>query len=85
MRQSPSGLYLPDDGAELFSISWDAQATEHEIDQAIALNGTAANWFDGRIETDVFTDHVAEILGDPYGYLNYVQSLLPEPVRIFKE
>lgn len=77
MVRSPNGLLLPDDCAELFSVSWDNQATEHEIDQAIELNGILANWIDGNVETDVATDAVAEIYeGDPYDFWNHVNGIL---------
>ena len=75
--RSPAGLILPDDCAELFIVTWDAQATESEIDKAIALNGAASDWLEGKIETDTYLDQVAETVYDPYRFLDYVDNLLP--------
>lgn len=75
---TPSGLLLPDDCAELFVVTWDGQATESEIDKAIALNGAGCDWLDGKIETDTYLDHVAEVAGDPFDFLDYIDQLLPK-------
>lgn len=80
--QSPSGLYLPDDCAELFTVTWDRQASESEIDKAIALNGAACDWLDGKVETDTYLDHVAEAWGDPFDFLDHIEGLLPKETGI---
>lgn len=88
MITSPAGLALPDDCAELFSVSWNGEATDHEIDKAIELNGILANWVDGKVETDVATDAVAEIYeGDPYDFWDYVDGLiLPKTgISVYKQ
>lgn len=84
MMRSPSGLILPDDFAELLIVSWDGQASDHDVARAIALNGSACDWLDGKIETDTFTDQIAEVVGDPFDYLDYVEALLPPEIRIFQ-
>jgi len=84
--RSPSGLVLPNDCAELFTISWNNQATEHEIDRAIKLNGILANWVDGNVETDVATDAIAEISDtDPFEYFDHINGiLLPAGLSVYK-
>lgn len=82
--RSPSGLILPDDCAELFIVSWDNQASDHDIDRAIALNGSACDWLEGKIETDTFTDQIAEVVGDPFDYLDHIDQFLPPELRIFQ-
>ena len=71
-------LWLPNDPAELLAVTWDSQASDHEIDKAIALNGAGADWLDGKIETDTYLDHIAETVGDPYDFLDHVEDLLPK-------
>lgn len=77
---------LPDDPRELFAVFWDGQASDHEIDRAIQLNGLMSDWLSGNVETDVATDAIAELSGiDPYEYFDYVDGLLlPTGLSVYK-
>lgn len=77
---------LPDDPRELFTVFWDDQASDHDIDRAIELNGLMSGWLAGTVETDTATDAILELSGiDPYDYFDYVDGLLlPTGLSVYK-